>query len=129
MILLGNGDGTFKQGTNISVSNAGDIGLADFNGDHKPDIAISDYGSGKTWIYLGKGDGTFTLSDTQPYGGFPMVVGDFNADGKQDLLYAGGIGAGLFLGNGNGTLSAPIINSTFVQFYSLAVGDFYNSRI
>lgn len=129
-ILLGNGDGTFNQGTNIAVSNAADIGLADFNGDHKPDIAVSDnYGNGSTWIYLGNGNGTFTLSNTQPYGGFPMVVGDFNADGKQDVLYAGGVGAGLLLGNGDGILSAPIVNSTLAQFYSLAVGDFYNNRI
>jgi hypothetical protein len=130
-ILLGNGNGTFKQGTNIAVSgNAAAIALADFNGDHKPDIAVSDdSGEGLTWIYLGNGDGTFTLSDTQPYGGYPMVVGDFNADGKQDVIYAAAIKIGLMLGNGDGTLSAPIIASTSSLVGSFAVGDFYNNRI
>jgi hypothetical protein len=130
-ILLGNGNGTFNQGTNIAISgNASTIALADFNGDHKPDIAVSDNGGkGTTWIYLGNGDGTFTLSDTQPYGGSPMVVGDFNADGKQDVIYGAGIQLGLFLGNGDGTLSAPIIASTSSSVGSLTVGDFYNNRI
>jgi hypothetical protein len=82
-ILLGNGDGTFKQGTNLTVSgNASTIALADFNGDHKPDIAVSDGAAYMTWLFAGNGDGTFTLSDTEYYGGNTLVAGDFNADGK-----------------------------------------------
>ena len=128
-ILLGNGDGTFKQGTSLTVSGtASAIALADFNGDHKPDIAISDNQSFMTWIYLGQGDGTFKLSDTEYYGGNSLVAGDFNADGKQDLVFASASDVGLFLGNGDGTVSslimAPLSNVT-----SLAVGDFYNTRI
>src|SRR4030088_407684 len=41
MILLGNGNGTFTQGTNITVFGAKSLTLADFNGDHLPDIAVS----------------------------------------------------------------------------------------
>ena len=128
-ILMGNGDGTFRQGTNIAVSgNATTIALADFNGDHKPDIAVSDDQTNMTWIYLGKGDGTFTLSGTQPYGGSLIVAGDFNADGKQDLAFTSIDGVGVFLGNGNGTISAPVQTSLY-DVVSLAVGDFYNNRI
>jgi hypothetical protein len=128
-ILLGNGDGTFKKGTNINASGTvSSITLADFNGDHKPDIAISDSPDGMTWVYLGQGDGTFKLSDTQYYGGGTIVAGDFNADGKQDLVFASNTDVGLFLGNGDGTfgslLEAPLSNVT-----QLAVGDFYNNRI
>jgi FG-GAP-like repeat len=83
--------------------------VADFNGDHIPDIAVSDGVDGYTWIYLGNGDGTFKLADTQKFGGNSLVAGDFNADGKQDVAYAsgyesGGDTVGMFLGNGNGTL-------------------------
>ncbi len=138
-ILLGKGDGTFTQGESIAVSTengagaAAAIALADFNGDHKPDIAVSDGVNGYTWIYLGNGDGTFKLADTQKFGGNSLVAGDFNADGKQDVAYAsgyesGGDAVGLFLGNGNGTLNPPLV-VTGNYNSGLAVGDFYNDRI
>jgi hypothetical protein len=138
-IMLGNGDGTFTPGESITVSagsgagNASAIALADFNGDHIPDIAVSDGFAGYSWIYVGKGDGTFTLADTQKYGGNSVVAGDFNADGKQDVAFASGSGSGgstvgVFLGNGNGTLAAPVL-ATVSDVTGLAVGDFYNNRI
>jgi hypothetical protein len=132
IILLGNGNGTFTQGTNITVSGVENtIALADFNGDHKPDIAISSEQDNLTWIYLGNGDGTFKLSDTLTYGGLSLVAGDFNADGKQDLAFSTGNGSstvGMFLGNGNGTFGSPIL-ATLNFSLGLAVGDFYNNRI
>lgn len=128
-ILLGNGDGTFKQGTNLTVSgNASTIALADFNGDHKPDIAVSDGTAYMTWVFVGNGDGSFTLSDTEYYGGNALVAGDFNADGKQDLAFASSDGVGLFLGNGDGTISSLIV-APLSSVMSLAVGDFYGTRI
>lgn len=128
-ILLGNGNGTFKQGTNLTVTGtASAIALADFNGDHKPDIAVSDSQSYMTWIFLGNGDGTFKLTNTQYYGGNSLVAGDFNADGKQDLAFASTNNVGLFLGNGDGTMGNLII-APLSDVTSLAVGDFYNNRI
>jgi hypothetical protein len=145
-IVLGNGNGTFTLGqsftpsTNSGLGNASAIALADFNGDHIPDIAVSDGFSGYTWIYLGKGNGTFTLADTQASGGNSVVAGDFNADGKQDVAFASGLGSGgstvgMFLGNGNGTLNSPILTivtggtGSISGVTGLAVGDFYNDRI
>ncbi|MGA7399221.1 MAG: VCBS repeat-containing protein [Candidatus Sulfotelmatobacter sp.] len=138
-ILLGKGDGTFTQGESITLSTdsgagaAVAIALADFNGDHQPDIAVSDGVNGYTWIYLGNGDGTFKLADTQKFGGNSLVAGDFNADGKQDVAYASGYesgstAVGMFLGNGNGTLNPPLV-VTGNYTSGLAVGDFYNDRI
>ncbi len=128
-ILLGNGNGTFTQGTSLSVSgNASTIALADFNGDHKPDIAVSDATGYMSWIFLGNGDGTFTLFDTEYYGGNAIAVGDFNADGKQDLVFASQDNVGLFLGNGQGSFSSLIL-APLSDVASLAVGDFYNDRI
>jgi hypothetical protein len=131
LILLGNGNGTFTQGTNIAVSgNAETIALADFNGDHKPDIAVSDGQNYFTWIYVGQGDGTFNLSETLSTGGNTLVAGDFNADGKQDLAFADSQSdtVGMFLGKGNGTFSGPML-AALSGVSSLAVGDFYNNRI
>jgi hypothetical protein len=138
-IMLGNGDGTFRPGQSITVNTdsgpgaAAAIALADFNGDHIPDIAVSDGAAGYTWIYLGNGNGTFKLAETQKYGGNSIVVGDFNADGKQDVAFASGLGTGgstvgVFLGNGHGTLATPVL-ATVSYVTGLAVGDFYNDRI
>jgi hypothetical protein len=138
-IMLGNGDGTFTAGQNVTVNTdsgagvASAIALADFNGDRIPDLAVSDGQAGYTWVYLGKGDGTFTLADTQKYGGNSLVAGDFNADGKQDVAFASGYGSGgstvgVFLGDGSGTLGAPVL-ATVNDVTGLAVGDFYNDRI
>jgi hypothetical protein len=128
-ILLGNGDGTFTQGTNLTVSgHAASIALADFNGDHNPDIVVSDGVSYMTWVFLGNGDGTFTLSDTEYYGGNTVVAGDFNADGLQDVVFASQDDVGLFFGNGQGGFS-NLIAAPLSNVESLAVGDFYNNRI
>jgi hypothetical protein len=129
-ILLGNGDGTFTQGTNLSVTGtAAFIALADLNGDHQPDLAISIYGNpGSTEVFLGQGDGTFKLSATLADGDFQLVAGDFNADGRQDIAVIGGTGVTLYLGNGNGTFENPLV-AILADVSSIAVGDFYNDRI
>jgi hypothetical protein len=130
IILLGNGNGTFRQGTNISVTghNAVNIALADFNGDHLPDLAISSY-LGNTDVFVGKGDGTFKRTAQIQDGGLQAVAADFNADGHQDLAMTGGGNVALYLGNGDGTFaSSPLVaNVNDVSF--LAVGDFYNNRV
>ena len=128
-ILLGNGNGTFTQGKTINVTgnNAVSIALADFNGDHLPDLAISSF-TGATDIWIGKGDGTFTRTATLQEGGYQVVAGDFNADGHQDVAMMSGNNIAMYLGNGNGTFKGPLLASlSDVSF--LAVGDFYNNRI
>ena len=137
-ILLGNGDGTFTQGKSISVStdggpaNASTIAVADFNGDHKPDIAVSDSATNYTWLFLGNGDGTFSLANSSIEsngGGNALIAGDFNGDGKEDLAFGNASFIGLYLGDGKGgfTSFSPII-APVTNTDSLAVGDFLNSH-
>jgi hypothetical protein len=135
-ILLGNGDGTFTPGTNIDINNGAPffITLADFNGDHVPDVAASicNDDSCSVQVFLGKGDGTFNLSATLSLGGGQVVAGDFNADGHQDIAVIVGdglSGTAVYLGNGNGTFQTPLQANTVLAPISLAVGDFYNDRI
>ena len=92
--------------------------VTDFNGDGKPDLAYCerDYtqNRGKIWIAMGNGDGTFkkpTSIVVHPYtGAFSFAVGDFNSDGKTDLMANYFTSSkfdhtetDLFLGKGDGT--------------------------
>jgi hypothetical protein len=140
-ILTGNGDGFFLEdrlGSLITRSidvggTAKSITLADFNGDHLPDIAVSvcrtpTAGPCDTKVFLGRGDGTFRLSATLRDGGGQIVAGDFNADGHQDLAVIAGNEVALYLGKGNGTFETPVLAS-LSHVASIAVGDFFHNRI
>jgi hypothetical protein len=131
-ILIGNNDGTFKQGKNIDVGGtAQSMTLADFNGDHIPDLAVSfcpAKGACGVKLFLGEGNGEFKLVSTLSVGGGQIVSGDFNADGHQDIMVLGGSGAVLYLGKGNGAFESPL-EVALDGVNSLVVGDFFNDRI
>jgi hypothetical protein len=99
--------------------------LADFNGDGIPDIAAT--GDTAIKLSLGKGDGTFAaptpLSNNNGAIDFStplstmnahILHGDFNGDGKLDLLAIGSPGIYVYnsyilYGHGNGTFDAPVL--------------------
>jgi len=103
-VLLGNGDGTFQSvvtyssdpGSTASVVES--IGVADVNGDGKPDLLVvnSSLGGdgnnpGAVAVLLGNGDGTFEAAVNYDSGGYQtlrVAVGDVNGDGRPDLLVA-----------------------------------------
>ena len=132
-VLLGNGDGTFKQGQTLSVS--GFPVVADFNGDGIPDIAFLNTSQGLVLVDLGNGDGTFTASSLAPpltgANAVAMVAGDFNGDGIADLAVTDTTGntVEVFLSNGDGsfTAQAPIsltANAQFPTAGAIVTGDF-----
>jgi hypothetical protein len=85
------------------------IVAADFNGDGKLDLAVTDATENAVFVLLGNGDGTFQPPITIPVGNAPdaIVAGDFNNDGKLDLATAnsGDNTVTLLLGNGDGTFT------------------------
>jgi dienelactone hydrolase len=96
-ILLGNGDGTFRN----AVSYAGpggstSVAIGDFNADNIPDLAVAAFPVSQVGIFLGNGDGSFRPSVNYGTGSYPlsMTIGDFNRDGKLDMIVAG-YGAGV----------------------------------
>jgi len=132
-ISLGNGDGTFTQ-ANVSPIAVGQslsaIVAADFNGDGKLDLAVTDSSGNAVIILLGNGDGTFGAPTTIPVGNGPdaIVAGDFNNDGKLDLAVANFTDGTitLLLGNGNGTFT-PAASSPYAVGkgpYQVAAADF-----
>jgi hypothetical protein len=132
-VWLGNGDGTFTlaSGSPIAVGNSlSAIVAADFNGDGKLDLAVTDSGSNAVIILLGNGDGTFGVPTTIPVGNNPdaIVAGDFNNDGKLDLAVANFTDGTitLLLGNGNGTFTQAAGSPYAVGNgpYQIAAADF-----
>src|SRR5947207_11524217 len=69
---------------------SGSLVVADFNRDGKPDIAVSNYMSNSVSVFLNQGGGKFGVPILNPVQVSislgAMVSGDFNEDGKPDLL-------------------------------------------
>ena len=126
-VFLSNADGTLQQGVNYfpakSTSTMQYVAVADFNGDGKLDIAVTDTQNGIVQIFTGNGDGTFTAAagssfatDTaaspNPVG---IVTADFNGDGKPDLAIINNHGSpassanvGILINNGMGSFN-PVV--------------------
>jgi hypothetical protein len=134
-VMLGNGNGTFQSAVAYSPGSfPSRVAIADFNGDQRPDLAVSNNGDGTVSILLGNGDGTFqpqTAVTTQA-GPFQIVTGDFNGDRKIDIATLNYLpfvdhSVAVLLGKGDGTFRAPAENGVGVTdfgFPGLVVGAF-----
>lgn len=93
-VMLGNGDGTFGTPAHYFPQFfSGSVVTEDFNGDGKPDLAVTDLwvSNGQLALMLGNGDGTFGNLEyySLPTNLSVAAVGDFNGDGKPDLVITG----------------------------------------
>lgn len=129
--FLGQADGTFKPlprsayvGPGNWSAKSAKIFAGDFNGDGRDDVGMTyDHGSCNTGThtFLAKEDGTFNASFGSWYSGngnwcwneSKHVTGDFNGDGRDDMLALYGHGNGsvemyTLLGKTDGGFAAPI---------------------
>jgi hypothetical protein len=116
-ILLGNGDGTFRGHTDYPTPYSPySVVVGDFNGDGKLDLALGNedvYSPVNTIsVLLGNGDGTFQSAVEYVAGNNPnsVAVGDFNHDGKLDLVVTNvnDSTVSILLGNGDGTFETHV---------------------
>ncbi len=109
VVLLGNGDGTFKSPiTTVAGNGIVALSVADFNLDRKADIAIINSGWSNVSVLLGNGDGTFQAPEQFYLGNSPigsgLAVADFDGDGKPDISVTGVENISVLLSKG---LSGP----------------------
>jgi hypothetical protein len=110
-ILLGDGAGGFAEAAASPVA-AGQrshgVEVGDFDHDGKLDLAVTNDYSFNVTVLMGDGTGAFAQPPGSPIpvGVYPaqLVVGDFNADGKQDFAVtnSGSASVSILLGDGTG---------------------------
>lgn len=129
-VLLVNGDGTIQTprifNTNI---NASSLAVSDFNSDGNLDLVFggSGFSPGSVVTLLGNGNGNFEApkSFTTPNSISALTTGEFNGDGRPDLVTVSQNtnSVSVFLGIGDGTFSQlsdiPVGRSPI----AVAVGD------
>ncbi|HZW05471.1 MAG TPA: VCBS repeat-containing protein, partial [Candidatus Nitrosotalea sp.] len=112
------------------------MAVGDFNGDGIMDIVAGDTVDPThiVSVLLGKPDGTFApaVNYTVSDGPIGVAVGDFNNDGKLDIVVVTGFlssaGVDLLLGNGDGTFRPSMFFPVGQAPTSIAVGDFNGDK-
>jgi hypothetical protein len=149
-VLLGVGNGTFQSPERFPVGDdPRGLAVGDFNGDGRLDLVTANQGSADVAVLLGLGDGTFqnqrrfavgepsrpgTAGGSNGDGQLPpppiqplaVAVGDFNGDGRQDLVVAnqGSRNAAVLLGRGDGTFREPRLLPVENPALAVVAGDF-----
>ncbi len=144
IVALGNGDGTSMPFVTLAINCTGgvDFAVADFNGDGNPDLVVlithlnnlTNIYSATAMACLGNGKGTFpggldiyttetqTVSNATLLPPYMVTTGDFNGDGRTDVLVSSHNAQGsvpnflsysMVPGNGDGTFGTAVSSGPF----------------
>ncbi|MGA3041686.1 MAG: choice-of-anchor tandem repeat GloVer-containing protein [Bryobacteraceae bacterium] len=135
-VLEGLGTGNFNAPVYYSTGSteqSTSIQLADFRGDGRLDIVVSN-GDGSLSVLLNNGQGVYgaatVIAGASGADAGNIVIGDFNNDGKLDIAVTdySQQQINVLLGNGDGTFQSPIGTASPIHLNpsGLAGGDFNN---
>jgi len=124
-LLSGYGDGTFNFNSPscyYAPDSFGEMRVASLNG--KPDVVFS---SQPMMVQLNNGSGVLTPSNYAAGSG-AMILGDFNGDGRQDIVAGTTGGVQVLVNLGNGVFRAPPsiarVGDPFNVVYTINTTDF-----
>ncbi len=135
-VYANNGKGAFTLHNTVAINSSQSAGegavAADFNHDNLTDLAWTS--QGRLYVYFGKGDGTFTPGPNIGVLGNGPQLGDFDGDGKADLLLTDnttyskayilyGDGAGNFPVIRTIDLTSSSASSPYDNYVDFTVGD------
>ena len=103
------------------------VGIADVNGDGKPDLVTVNTGANTVSVLLGNGAGSFGPRTDFATGAVPhgLAIADLDGDGNPDLVVAntGANTVSVLLGTGTGTFAPAMDFPTGAAPFFVAVGD------
>lgn len=111
--LIGQGNGSFYEHTEIALNPLLDTAVADLNKDTYPDIVSAS--TAGVIVMLGKGDGSFQAAQSYDSSSsfYSVTLVDINNNGSVDVVAALADGTmAIYAGNGNGTLKPGVISSS-----------------
>jgi hypothetical protein len=118
-VLIGDGSGKIRKAYDLSeaADRSYTGGVADFNGDGFPDIAVSNDYPDRKLIYFNDGEGNFKIGAEFGVAKWPtrnLSIADLNADGSPDLILAnrgrpGATSNYICLNNGKGQFNGDCI--------------------
>jgi uncharacterized repeat protein (TIGR01451 family) len=136
-VLFGNGNGTFAAAAGYTVGlNPNSVAIDDFNGDHKPDLVVTNPGGNSISLLLNTGQGRFGPQTEVIVGEAPhaLATGDFNKDEKLDLAVAlpgsglQGKSVAVLLGDGAGFFTSLTNFPVGLSPIAIVTADFNGDR-
>lgn len=106
-LFVNQGDGTYRDMTELSGAGYDDVGsmqagmgvdVEDIDGDHRPELFVTNFKEEQNTLYRNNGDAMFADSSSRyglsapswPYVGWGTAFADFDLDGKSDLVVTNG---------------------------------------
>ncbi len=138
-IVRSRGDGSFERPEPLRDKNDPDkasrgarwTAVGDWNNDGKMDVATANISAADLTVFLGDGQGAFTMSQLLPGSReHSLEALDYDGDGKMDLALGTGLnGITLHKGNGDGTFAVkdPFISMGCVEYFA-EVGHFEGAK-